>query len=75
MHGNSRSSIKTLIEIQKKKHVLLEDEASDWLQIRTAAYSLGVKGNKANFVVTNRSFFFPPNINMVTHITLCCSYI
>ena len=30
-----------------KKCILLEDEASDWLQIWTAASSLDVKGNKA----------------------------
>ena len=39
--------MKTLMEIKKKKRALLEDEASDWLQIRTAASSLDVKGNKA----------------------------
>ena len=37
--------MKTLMEL-KKKHVLLEDEASDWLQIWTAASSLDVKSNK-----------------------------
>ena len=36
-----------LVEINKKKHVLLEDEVSDWVQIRTAASLLEVKGNKA----------------------------
>ena len=38
------SSTKMLIET---KRVLLVDGASDWLQIRTAASSLDVKGNKA----------------------------
>ena len=31
-----------LIEIKKNKHVLLKDEASDWLQIWTAASPLNV---------------------------------
>ena len=56
---NNRSSAKTLIEIEKKC-VLLEDEASDWLQIWTAAYSLTIQGNKAikkNFVLANRLVF------------------
>ena len=35
------------MKIKKKKHVLLVDEASDWLQIWTVASSLDVKGNKA----------------------------
>ena len=47
MHDNTRSSTKTLMEKKKKKHVLLIDGASDWLQIWTAASSLDVKGNKA----------------------------
>ena len=49
------------MEIKKKKCVLLEDEALDWLQIWTVASSLDVKGNKAtkkNFVfLANRSVF------------------
>ena len=32
---------------KKKKRVLLVDEASDWLQIWTAASSLELKGNKS----------------------------
>ena len=32
MRGNTRSRTKTLMEIKKKEHVLLVDEASDWLQ-------------------------------------------
>ena len=36
--------MKTLMEIQKKKHVLLEDKALDWLQIWTAASSLDLNG-------------------------------
>ena len=47
MGGNTRLSTKTLMEIKKKKHVLLEDEALDWFQIRMVASSLDVKGNKA----------------------------
>ena len=35
-----------LMEIKKKKRVLLEDEASDWLQIWTAASSFDGKGKK-----------------------------
>ena len=46
---------------KEKELVLLVDEASDWLQIWTAASSLDVKGNKAikkKFVfLTNRLFF------------------
>ena len=44
--GNSCSSTKTLLEIKKKKHVLLKDEASDWLQLWTKASSLDVKDKK-----------------------------
>ena len=32
-----------IMEIKKKKHVLLEDEASDWLQIWMVASLLDVK--------------------------------
>ena len=42
------------MEMNEKKHVLLEDEMSDWLQIWMAASLLEVKNNKAkkreNFV-------------------------
>ena len=38
-------STKTLMEIKKKKSVLLVDGASDWLQLWTVASSLDVKGN------------------------------
>ena len=38
--------MKTLMEIKKKKHVLLVDGALDWLRIWTATSSLDVKGNK-----------------------------
>ena len=37
--------MKTLMEIKQKKLVLLEDRASDWRQIWTAASSLDIKGN------------------------------
>ena len=47
-HGNTRSSKKTLMEIKKKKRVLLVDGESEWLQIWMAASSLNVKGNKGN---------------------------
>ena len=43
--GNSRP--KTLMEIKIKKRVLLEDEASDWLQIWKTASLLDVKDKKA----------------------------
>ena len=46
MHRNSLIRTKILMEIKKKKHVLLEDEASDWHQIWMAASLLDVKGNK-----------------------------
>ena len=39
--------MKTLMEIKKKKRVLLKDEASDWLQIWTTASLLDVKGKNA----------------------------
>ena len=35
------------MEIKENKRVLLEDEASDWLQIWTTASSLDVKDKKA----------------------------
>ena len=46
-HGNTRLSTKTLMEKSKTKCVLLEDEALDRLQIRTAVSLPNVKGNKA----------------------------
>ena len=58
-HENSRLSTKTLMEKQKKMRVL---QASDWLQICTAASSLDVKGNKAikeNFVFLAKPVGFP----------------
>ena len=39
--------MKTLMEIKKKKCALLEDEASDWLQIWMTSSSLDIKGKKA----------------------------
>ena len=36
-----------LMEIMKKKHVLLEDEGLNWLQIWTTASSLNVIGKNA----------------------------
>ena len=59
--------MKTLMEIKKKKRVLLMDEASNWLQIWTAAPSLDVKGNKAiknEFFSLANQLVFP---NTVTH--------
>ena len=56
------------MEIKKKKHVLHEDEESDWLQIWTAASSLDITGNKARkkiFVFLANQSVFP---NMVTYI-------
>ena len=36
-----------LMEIKKKKSVLVEDKESDWLQVWSTASSLDVKGKKA----------------------------
>ena len=47
MRVNHRSSMKMLTEIKKKKRVLLEDKASNWLQIWMMASSPDVKGNNA----------------------------
>ena len=50
---NSRSNMKTLVEIKKKKHVLLRDEVPNSFQIWMAVSLLDEKGNKAikkNFV-------------------------
>ena len=68
MHGNSHSNMIMLMEIKKKKRILLEHEASDWLQIWTAAPSLDVKGNRAikkNFVLLANRLVFA---NTVTNI-------
>ena len=49
--------MKMLMEIKKKKYVLLEDEASNWLHIWTETPSLDFIGNKAikkNFFSANR---------------------
>ena len=43
-YTNCHLNTKTLMD---KKHVLLEDEASDWLQLWMMVSSLNVKGNKA----------------------------
>ena len=43
------SRTKTLMEIKKKKRVLLEGEASYWLQIGTMASSFNLKGNNEFF--------------------------
>ena len=40
MLGNSHSGMKMLLEIENKKHDLLEDKVSDWLQIWIAALGL-----------------------------------
>ena len=56
-----------LMEMKKKKSILLVDGASDWLQIWMAASSLDIKGNKTikkEFVfLTNRLVF----LNTVTY--------
>ena len=57
----SSSEHEDAMEIKKKKRVLLEDEASDWLQIRTAAFLLKkvTKQIKKFFCfLSNWSFFF-----------------
>ena len=61
MPGMSHSNTKTLMEIMKKKRVLLEDEASDWLQIWMAASSLILKNNKAlkKIFVFSQTGWFP----------------
>ena len=46
--------MKMLMEIKKKKYVLLEDEASNWLHIWTETPSLDFIGNKAI-----KKIFFP----------------
>ena len=67
MRGNTRSSTKTLMETKKKKHVLLIDEALDWLQIWMAASLLDVKGNKG----IKKKFVFLANLpSMVTYVIL-----
>ena len=45
--GNNHSSMKKLMEIKKKKCVLLKDEASNWLQIWMTVYSPDVKNKSA----------------------------
>ena len=61
------------MEIKKKKCILLEDEATDWLEICTAASSLDVKGKQA----INKKFVFLANRlvipNMVTYT--CTKYL
>ena len=47
-----------LIEIKKKKCILLESEASDWLQIWTKASSLNIKGKKAIIFFFSQALFF-----------------
>ena len=69
MRGNTRSSTKTLMEIKKKKSILLVDEVLDWLQICTVSSSLDVKGNKAiqkTFVFLANLLVFP---NTVTYMS------
>ena len=51
------SRTKTLMEIKKKKQVLLEGEASYWLQIGTMASSFNLKGNNEFFFLANRLLF------------------
>ena len=45
------------MEIKKKNHVLLEDEASNWRQNWTVASSLSIRGNKAFVFLANQSVF------------------
>ena len=61
--------MKTLME---KKRLLLEDEASDWLQIRTAASSFDVKGNKAiKLFLRTELVSFPKYGHIVCLFLLC----
>ena len=73
MRGNSPLSTKALIEIKKKKRVLLEDEESDWLQNRMAASLLDVKENKAikkNFVFLDNQLVFPNTVTFIQNLSI-----
>ena len=56
--GSSHSIMKTLMEIKKKKRVLLEDESLDWLQIWMTASSLDVKSKKGISFILLTGWFF-----------------
>ena len=61
--------------IEKKKRVLLEDEALDWLQLWIVATLLDIKGNislKNNFVFHANRLVFP---NTVTFYVLVLNYV
>ena len=66
---NNAFEHKDAMEIKKKKHILLIDGASDWLQIWMAASSLDIKGNRAIkqkcVFLTNRLVFPITVTNMV----------
>ena len=66
--GNTRSSMKTLMKIKKKKSSLLVDGASDWLQIRTAASSFDIKGNKA---IKKKFVFLANRLVFLNTVTKC----
>ena len=62
------SSMKTLMEIKKNKHLVLVDEVSDWLQIWMAASSLDIIGNEALnkiIVFLANQFVFPNTVTFV----------
>ena len=68
MHGYSHLSTKTLMEIKNEKCILLEDKASDWLQIRTSVSSLNVKGKKAILLLTGPGQLLHQLHNAASHI-------
>ena len=60
--------MKTLLEIKKKKRVLLEDEVSDLLQIWMMVSSFNVNPNKViiqNFVFLGNRLVFPNTVTIV----------
>ena len=75
MPGNSHSSMKTLMEIKKKRCVLLKDEAPDWLQIWITASSLDLKSKKAIlFFSLTGSFVYvraQAGVKFGIHFTIC----
>ena len=60
--------MKTLMEIKKKKRILLKDKMSDWFQIWMMASSLDVKDKTAiknNFVFLANRLVFPDTVTFV----------
>ena len=70
--------MKTLLEVKKKKRVLLEDEVSDLLQIWTMVSSFNVKANKAmklNFVFQGNRLVSPNMVTIVKLFYSCWNFI